>query len=671
MPDVCMLLRLPFPKNSFPFPHKSPQIYLTTKWYHMRTYTAIGLLLLGGLYHSVFAQTPQSPPVPPSVYEGIGADQQGYFLEKDGEKWYEYEIENPFHLTAALGQPMGTEDGIAFNFGPELAGGRIYVGLIPYGDSRYPHPVYRRNYGIDSLGQVGVNLRQFGGRYDMTGWQERQSGTFGYRLMDAEGQLVYDGKVNFEGVGPFRVAPAVIMGPLLHQVTDQSAIVSAKIAPGPARITLVYKKGAEEEATVLETTGNEAEFALEGLLPDTEYEYTLQVGKHSESYSFRTAPAPGSRSAFTFAYASDSRSGQGGGERDVWGANSYIMKKIMALATQQEAAFFQFSGDLINGYLTDPDEMDLQYANWQRAVEPWWHQMPIYISMGNHEALMRVFRKPESREVVMLDRWPFASESAEAVFQRNVVNPTNGPASEDGAAYDPHPRRQDFPSYDESVFYYAYDNVAVIVLNSDYLYAPTQGQDPYPGGGLHAYIMDQQLAWLQETVASLEANGAIDHVFVTQHTPFFPNGGHVSDDMWYGGNNEYRPSVAGKPVEHGIIERRDQLLEILVNESTKVRAILTGDEHNYAKTELGPETNIHPEGYAPEKVTLSRTIWQINNGAAGAPYYAQEATPWTPWVSGFTTQHALVLFDVAGKQLKMRVLNPDTLEPVDELVLVE
>jgi hypothetical protein len=48
------------------------------------------------------------------------------------------------------------------------------------------------------------------------------------------------------------------------------------------------------------------------------------------------------------------------------------------------------------------------------------------------------------------------------------VNPENGPVSEDGSIYDPNPEQVDFPSYSETVFYYTYDNTAMIVLNSDY-----------------------------------------------------------------------------------------------------------------------------------------------------------------------------------------------------------
>jgi hypothetical protein len=64
-----------------------------------------------------------------------------------------------------------------------------------------------------------------------------------------------------------------------------------------------------------------------------------------------------------------------------------------------------------------------------------------------------------------------------------------------------------------------------------------------------------------------------------------------------------------------------------------------------------------------------RSIYQINNGAAGAPYYAQEVTPWTPYTTNFTTQNALVFFHVDGDKIRMEVLNPDTLDKVDELDL--
>lgn len=626
--------------------------------------SALTLLIILFMSTFAFGQTPH--PIHPKVFQ----DENGaYFLRLNGKVIPDASTTPATRtLQACKGNPRGTAQGIAFDFGEACPEGTLYYGFIPQGDSKYPHPVYFKRYARikDSKTEVPI-LENLEGRYDMIGWKENGKGLLGYRLVAADGALLYDGKIGFRygAETGFEIDLTLTEGPFLakHQ-SDGATIVFQTNLPVKARVRVGERLFAEALA------GTQHEILVNGLEPDKTYDYTVEYGNNTATYTLRTAPESGTRKPFRFAYCSDSRNGNGGGERNVYGANFYIMKKIAALATFKEAAFMQFSGDLINGYLTDKNEMLLQYANWKRAVEPFMHHMPVYASMGNHEALMRIFRDEDGTRY-SLDRFPYPTESAEAVFAAAFVNPENGPDSEDGAAYDPNPLKKDFPSYKENVFYYTHDNVAMVVLNSNYLYAPSTSAIPEVGGGLHAYIMDKQVEWLRQTIKKLEENPDIDHIFVTQHTPFFPNGGHVKDDMWYNGNNSFRTYVGGKKLEKGIIERRDELLEILVNQSTKVRAILTGDEHNYARTALKPETVIYPEDWQGEQLKRARTIYQINNGAAGAPYYAQEQTPWTPFVSGFTTQNALVFFEVEGKKLRMEVLNPDTLEKVDELILVE
>jgi hypothetical protein len=283
---------------------------------------------------------------------------------------------------------------------------------------------------------------------------------------------------------------------------------------------------------------------------------------------------------------------------------------------------------------------------------------------------MRVF-KSDSGKQIAIDRFPFSTQSGEVIFADEFENPVMGPSSEDGSAFDPNPKTIDFPPYKETVYTYTHGNVAVIALNTNYWYAPSKTYGTDYDGNLHAYIMDNQFDFLVEMLGEYEADDKIDHVFLTGHTPFFPNGGHVSDDMWCNGSNAPRPSVNGVPVEKGIIERRDEMLDHLVNRSSKVRAILTGDEHNYAKTAIGPGMTMHPEDYEHVKAGLTRTIYQINNGAAGAPYYAQEETPWSRQVSGFTTQTAVVFINIEGESASVRVVNPETLELIETFSLTE
>ncbi len=596
----------------------------------------------------------------PAVYSNIEKDSRGLYLKmEDGRKLYERKRDaNQLSLDAFEGQIRGTAKGLALDFGQTVPEGKVYYGFIAKGDSRHPMPVYYKRTAKIKDGKAEINIAKLTGKYDMIGWEKAGKGRMGYRVMDDKGKLLYDGRVDFLGRGPFEVAPSLVEGPVVDLVEPYGLMISATVRPA-AEVQVIA------DGRIWKSDKNSRhEVQLEGLKPNTMYDYRLVYGGDTtQDFSFRTAPKAGSRTEFTFAYASDSRSGQGGGERDVYGANHYIMKKIMALAVQQDVKFMQFSGDLIDGYSDRPGDMNLQYANWKRAIEPFTHYLPVYESMGNHEALGRFFER-EKGYPLNVDRFPFESESAEAIFKNHFVNPTNGPASEDGASYDPNPDEQDFPSYKENVFSYTYDNVAVVVLNSDYWYSPSTSYIPWISGGLHGYIMDQQLAWFENKMLALERDADIDHIFVTLHTPFFPNGGHVKDDMWYNGNNEFRSYVAGKPLKYGIIERRDQLLNIITNQSKKTVAVMTGDEHNFALTEIGPGMPRYPENYTPKKLALKRTIYQINNGAAGAPYYAQEKTPWSDWVEGFTTQNALVLIHVHGDEVRMEVLNPDTLEEV-------
>jgi hypothetical protein len=597
----------------------------------------------------------------PSVYSKINADVDGrLFVDRNGKKIYELLKSAPYTLTNIKGNPQGTSKGLVFDFGDPEFSGVLYYGFIPYHDSKHPLPVYFRSASIISKGRTNVNILSMAGTYDMINWQKNKKGTLGYRVLNDRGLILYDGIISFK-VNPngFDIDDTIIEGPFVNLLTSNGVTISFDTNNKIKAKVIVNGKEYKSKK------GLHHEINISDLIEDKAYNYEVIAGNHSQNYSFKTAHKTGSRKKFTFAYASDSRSGNGGGERNIHGSNSYIMKKISALAKQNNVSFMQFSGDLINGYLTDKDQMNLQYANWKRAIEPFAHYFPVYVSMGNHEALSKVFYDNASNFSISVDRFPFKTESAEAIFANNFVNPSNGPISEDGAKYDPNPNKIDFPSYKENVYYYTYDNVAVIVMNSNYYYSPSTSQIRLTGGGLHAYIMDQQLGWVTNTLNELENDDGIDHIFITVHTPFFPNGGHVTNDMWYSGNNYNRTYVAGKPLEKGIIERRDQLLDLFVNKSKKVIAILTGDEHNYAKTEIGPDTNIYPENYKFDKIKLNRTIFQINNGAAGAPYYAQEITPWSDKATGFTTQNALVLFQVNGKNIEVEVVNPDTLEKFD------
>ncbi len=493
----------------------------------------------------------------------------------------------------------------------------------------------------------------------------------GYRIETSWGQLVYDGKINIRGKGPFEVALSIVEGPFVNKVTDHSAVISFNTNfPSNPYVEVDGKKYTGPFMMGNMRGDVHHEILIDGLKPGTEYEYTVVYGDQKESYSFKTNPEKGSREPFIFAFTSDSRAGNGGGERNIYGTNAYIMKKMAAVAAYKGAAFFQFTGDMINGYSDNNSETKLEYKNWKRNVEPFWHYMPFYTAPGNHEVVLRKF-DDGSKYGLTVDKFPYNMMSGERTFADEFVNFENGPESEDGSRYDPDKNTKDFPPYNETAYYYVYGNMAMVVMYSNYLYTPSTSKIPEIGGNVHGYIMDNQLKWLENTLDKLDNDPDIDHIFVTIHVPAFPNGGHAGDAMWYFGNNKIRPYIAGKPVKKGIIERRDEFLDLMINKSDKVVALLTGDEHNYCRMKLEPSTDIYPENWNKKKLKISRSFWHITNGSCGAPYYGQQKLPWSDAVEKFSTQYALMLFKVDGKKISLEVVNPDTMEKVEEVTLKE
>ena len=599
----------------------------------------------------------------PSSYTNIKYDEsKRLYFEKEGQKFYADTSGPEYTINQLLGNPKGTQEGVEFNFG--VLKGTITYGFVPYTTSILPTTVFRSSTALQN-GKAAIDVNKIlKDSYGMAGIEEKAQLAIGYRLQNEKGTILYDGVLSITGRGPFTVVPTIYNGPYVNNISDNSAVIWFETQlPVKATVVVGGKKFGDNEEVL------HHEITLSGLKANTDYKYTVQYGSQSQGYSFKTAPLPGSRKPFVFAFTSDCRQALGGGERNIYGTNAYVMKKMAALAYQNKAAFFQFTGDMVSGYKIRKEELSLQLINWRKSVEPFWHYMPFYVGQGNHESLGYSFLNPSGKQIAYIDRFPYKTESAEAIIGQSFVAPLNGPDSEDGNKYDKNLNTTDFPTYKENVFYYTHDNVAMIVLNSSYWYSSHADTETATSGGLFGYIQDNQLKWLQQTVQQLEKDKAIDHVFVTLHTPVFPNGGHVGDGMWYDGNNQQRPYISGKPVDKGIMERRDEFLDILINQSKKVVAVLAGHEHSYNRLELTRDVQIYPDNYPFKKLNISRPIFQIINGAAGAPYYTQEKTPWSAQTKAFTIENALCLFYVEGKNVNMKVINPDTLNPIDELKL--
>lgn len=615
----------------------------------------------------------------PAVFSDIVIENGKIVLvDPENGKKYPLRDEKPQYKLKQMEQKIkAIDNGILFDFSP-LEDVVLYYGLINYNDGQIPLPVYFKKPAKKINNKLFIPIYPaLSGKYDLSNWEATGQGTLGYRVMTKKGEIVYDGRVAFNWNGnKITQNVTIIEGPSINILSSTGAVIRVETdQPAVVQIEINGQRYSTKKIATIH------EISVQGLESDSHFDYQVIVDvpakqlRNTASFSFRTAPKPGTRKPFSFAYASDSRAAKGGGERDIHGVNGYILKKIMSIVQAKKAAFMQFSGDMIDGRLNSIAQTHLQYRNWKRVVEPYQRFHPIYATMGNHEAVFHIF-DDGSKYGITADRFPFKTDSAEAVFADVFTMPRNGPISEDGAEYDPDSNNIDFPTYKENVFHYTYDNVAMVVLNSNYLFSNTykhwyaslgKSGSSLIGGNLHGYLMDEQLKWLETILDKLDKDSNIDYIFVTQHTPAFPNGGHLADDMWYLGNNAPRPNIAGKLVKKGIIEQRDRYLKTVFG-SKKTMAILTGDEHNYHRTLITPKTVMYRDDYKGDKFIPPRPLWQINNGAAGAPYYSQESALWKNDVQMFTTQNAVVIFHVnqGGKpSIGFEVINPVSLERIE------
>ncbi len=619
--------------------------------------TLVFSLLLSGLL--LFSQDI------PKVYKNIFYDAQlkNYYIKKpsDSIKLYADTNKSAYRLPYFTAIPQPYDSGFILNSTTTFSG-NVLFGLIDTKNT-LQKVVYSRSLYAVHNGVARLNIvKALSDLLDITNWKKSGKGKIGYRYFSNSGSIIFDGSFVFDYKNKqFSLDTCFAENPSVCKVTDHSATI--RFTTNFPVKPFISITNMSQQKTFTGTYGTVHEIELTGLQSDTPYHYLIQMGDYSERASFKTFPAEGAQTPFVFGYASDCRSGQGGNERAIMGVNSFVMSRIAALLVYENARFAQITGDLITGYTSDEQRTNLEYQSYKNSIAPWSRQIPFYMGMGNHESVAMQF-KPWTYAV---DKFPFNVCSQEKIFADNFVNPENGPTSEDGSKLDPDPQTTDFPSYSENVYYYTCGNVAMIVLNSEYLYNNNEDDISALGGNIHGYIMDNQMLWLSETLIKLENNKSIDHIFVSFHAPALPNGGHVSDAMYYKCNDEMRPIIGNKTAEIGIVQRRDELLNLLINKTTKVDAILVGDEHNYSRTLISPETNLYDTTYNGFHLKLNRSIWQITNGAAGAPYYAKENAPWSASVEKFAVQYALCLFYVDGKQISMKVVNPETLETIEEI----
>ncbi|NOY77780.1 MAG: metallophosphoesterase family protein [Calditrichaeota bacterium] len=581
--------------------------------------------------------------------------------------------------------PKGNQNGLFLDLRDTTLTGRLSFGVYQK-DAILTFPRYRRASRIEK-GKGFLDIRAyFRPTYDDNGWAKTKEGCMPYRIEvwdpSIRAMRTYDARVHFvKKNGIFYRALTLTEGPFVNLIRsdapDRVVISWATDEPSQGTVWINGKKVVDSKRA------RRHEVLVTGLSPCVDYSYRVtSTGKSgsvtSREFSFQTAPPKGA-SHFKFAFMSDSRSGFGGGELNINTVNYKTVTHFATAAYRKGARFILMVGDLIDGYTTSAEDYRMELQSWKNAIEPFGHYRPVYVVKGNHETLLNGF-DDGSHYGAGFDKWPYATLSAEALFAQEFINPLNGPASEDGASYDPNPKKTDFPTYKENVYAFQYGNILLISFDTNYWFS---NHFMKYGGNFDGYILDVQFNWLKKELDRAEKDPTVDWVILAAHTPAFPNGGHLNSGMWYHGNNTLRPGVYDykhKKLNHlkeGIIERRNTLWT-LFSSHQKVLAVLDGDEHNYSRALITAQTpvGIPAVDDTDGDGTLDRfspnpnfkyPVWQIISGGMGAPYYEKEHPPWEKWVKKFTSLQNFVLFSVEGKRVFAEVYsNTDALiERVD------
>jgi Calcineurin-like phosphoesterase len=583
-----------------------------------------------------------------------------------------------------------TGAGLLIDLGDTTLYGRVYSGQADFDESQTDFPETRYRFGADIVkGRGSIPLRAYfdqRSRSNANGWVDR--GVVGYRLeltrtKNAKPvQLgIFDSRVHFKKHGKKFVPMVTILEPpmvglICSDHPDWMVINFSTDRPATGKIQVeggrVY--GKEEKSETFE-------IRLDGLKPSSSYRYRALAIEGPDTavtpwLHFHTAPFKGDETV-VFAYAGDGRAAAGGGEYEYVGVNRAVGSRIAEQVFRKGASFLLFGGDMFSGYINSVDEYEMEWMAFRESYGPLFRSIPLYGAVGNHEALFNAYNDSTSRGYFVLDKWPYDTQSAEAILAQSLINPNNGPKAQPG-----------FPPYDETAFTFQFGVVKVLVINNDY-WNTSYNRITQFGGSPEGYVFPEQVEWVRSEVRRADEDPTVRYIIILCHEPFFPGGGHVGDAMWTNGNNNTRAygMVDGslKPLGPGLIEVRNQLWEIFA-QSPKVAAVLGSDEHNYQRSLITRETpvgipakddkngnGILDDGLFSPNPAFKNPVWFLISGGAGAPYYTKEPAPWSGSSKFFTPQANYIIFRAGESRIGIEVYSQtgQLLDSVDDLMQVK
>jgi len=357
-----------------------------------------------------------------------------------------------------------------------------------------------------------------------------------------------------------------VHGPMLGNATGSSIDIWVRTA-GAKDVRVVYSTSAdlsEGQMTSAQRTRPENDFAavltVEGLKPDTEYHYAIEIDggrTREERYTFRTPAAKGAPVKFRFAF--------GGGA-------GYVPpnERVWDTIRNEKPDTLVLLGD--NVYIDDPQTPAMQhYCYYRRQSRPEFRKLiastPVYTIWDDHDFATNDSQGGPAIEV------PAWKRPVYEVYRQNWVNPAYGGGDEHPGVY-----------YD---FYRG--DVHFIMLDGRY-YRDRRPAD----GGTPTMLGPVQKAWLKETLKG--STGKL--IFLASPVPWVFEAKGDSPDTW-----------------NGFQQERNEIFALLAENKIEGVVLISADRHrsdlwkidrsgSYALYELNSSrlTNQHVHGTMKEAI---------------------------------------------------------------------
>ena len=247
----------------------------------MKRIANLSVLLVFILIQTALALTQDDVP---AIYKNIVIEKgEPVVVSPKGKYRLDPDQDTPdYTLEMLSGNPLGTDTGFSFTFkdpnaSETPAGGILFYSLWDPEESRYPMPHYRFSTLIDKHGTAQVDMSELTGRYDLSGWEASGKGILYYRVSDARGAIVYEGKVFFTA-NPFAVDTSITAGPWVANITHDSAVIAFE-----TNQPVIAQVSANGKRYVDETQTTRHEIKLSKLPPARSITYTVKAGKHAET----------------------------------------------------------------------------------------------------------------------------------------------------------------------------------------------------------------------------------------------------------------------------------------------------------------------------------------------------------------------------------------------------